>query len=196
MEATDEKRIGDYLIKIFPDESAESPNEWGDEERFLVFDHRDFYVQRDGFDPKDIFEDGEKVKGYHVFRCYAYIHSGVALSVGSHSFPDARWDVSFKGFWLIKREKGTWTRAQALKAATDLCDTWNQYLSGDVYGYEISKVLSVDEDGNPDELEELDSVWGYYGESECLKEAESIVEYYQTQNKNEQSEVPAGSNSN
>lgn len=192
MEATEEKRIGDYLIKIFPDEQPDSPNDWFDEERFLVFDHRQFYVERKGFDPKDIFEDGEKVKGYHVFRCYAYIHSGVALAVESHSFPDARWDVSFKGFWLIKREKGTWTRAQALKAAEGLCSTWNEYLSGDVYGYKIYKVHKCDL--GHEHLEELDSCWGYYGQEECMKEAEGIVEYYQTEKQNEQSEVCTGSN--
>jgi len=189
MEATTEKRIGDYLIKIIPDNQAECPNDWGDDSRFLVFDHRQFYAERKGYSPTEIFENGEKEKGFFVFRCFAYIHGGVALSVGDHSFPDARWDVSFKGFWLIKREKGTWTRAHALKAAQGLCETWNQYLSGDVYGYKISKVLSEDEDGNPEDLEELDSCWGYYGEDECLKEAEGIVEHYQKETANEQSEV-------
>lgn len=167
METVEEKKIGKYLIKIYPDDGNESPNDWWDDEKFLIFDHRDLYVERDGFNPDDIFENGETVKGYHVFRCYAYIHGGVALDVDSHTFPDARWDVSFKGFWLIKRVKGTWTRKHALTAALDLCKTWNQYLSGDVYCYKIYN----------ENDEEIDSCWGYYGVESCMEAAEDIVNY-------------------
>lgn len=189
MDTIEEKRIGNYLIEIFPDESDDSPNDWGDEERFLVFDHRQFYVERKGFDPREIFMNGGKVKGFFVFNCYAYIHSGVALSVGDHSFPDARWDVSSTGYWLVKREKGTWTRDAAFKAAQSLCDTWNQYLSGDVYGFKVSKITTCDK-GHEHE-EEIESCWGFYGQEECMKEAESIVEF-EIKYENENSEVLSG----
>ena len=71
MEATETKRIGDYLIKIFPDESPESPDSWGDEERFLVFEHPQFQVDRKGFKPREIFNNNMKVKGFFVFQCFA-----------------------------------------------------------------------------------------------------------------------------
>ena len=153
-----------YEIEIHQDDDPESPNNWGDDERFVVFDHRQFYVERKGFDPQIIFEDNEKCKGYHVFRCYAYIHSGVALSVGSHSFPDGQWDVSFKGFWLIKRMRGTWTRSQAYKAAKGFCETWNKYLSGDVWGYKS----------------EAGSCWNFYGDEgkeQMIAEAKSEIDW-------------------
>jgi hypothetical protein len=193
MEAIEEKRIGNYLIKIFPDEDPESPNDWGDEERFLVFDHRQFYVERKGFSPRDIYAHGGKVKGYYVFRCYAYIHSGVALAVESHSFPDARWDVSSTGWWLIKREKGTWTRKAALKAAEELCETWNEYLSGDVYGYKIFETKDGCDTEDDDSMDELDSCWGFYGQEYCMTEAESLVNHY-IKKDNEHSEVLSGNN--
>jgi len=177
METVEEKKIGKYLIKIFPDDSAESPDAWGDESRFVVFEHRQFQVEREGFEPREIFENNMKVKGYFVFQCFAYIHSGVALSVANHNFPDARWDVSSTGYWLVKREKGTWTRKAALKAAEGLCETWNQYLSGDVYGYKVYRITTCDK-GHEHE-EELDSCWGYFGLDYCISEAMSIVEYQQ-----------------
>lgn len=188
METVEEKRIGNYLIKIYPDDNADSPNDWGDESRFVVFEHRQFYVERRGFDPRNIYAHGGKQKGYFVFRCYAYIHSGVALAVESHSFPDARWDVSSTGWWLIKREKGTWTRDAALKAAEDLCETWNQYLSGDVYGFKIFKVEDGCDTEDDDSMEELDSCWGYYGQEECMAEAEAIVNH-EIKYSNENSEI-------
>lgn len=150
-----------YPIKIYLDDHAESPDEWGNDERFLVFDHRDICVKREGFNPTDIFDDNEKVEGYHVFRCYAYIHGGIALAVESHSFPDSRWDVSFKGFWLIKRMKGTWRREHALEAARRLCKTWNKYLAGEVYGYR-----------GPEE-----SCWGFYDKEQMILEAKDEIDY-------------------
>ena len=177
METVEEKRIGKYLIKIIPDTDAERPDRRDDDFAFLVYDHRQFYVAKKGFEPRDIFDHlntGKKTyDGYWAFVVYAYIHGGVALSVGSHNFPDAQWDVSTTGFALIKREKGMYTREKALKAAKSLIETWNQYLSGDVYGYQICE---IDADG---EENELDSCWGFYGQDECMKEAESIVEVIQ-----------------
>ena len=46
-------------------------------------------------------------------------------------------------------------------------NTYNQYLSGDVYGYKV-----FDKDG-----EELDSCWGYYGMEYVVEEAKSVVDY-------------------
>ena len=182
-ECVEKFRNENKLLRIYQDKLSESPDQWGDDGRFLVFDHRDFCVKRKEFNPRDIYDNGEKVKGYHVFRCYAYIHSGVALSVGPNGrWPDQRWDVSFKGFWLIKREKGTWTIEQAKKVAEDLCKTWNQYLSGDVYGFECIEIdrdkvrkymelynIEREEDINEDDMMELyvkgtfNSCWRFYG---------------------------------
>lgn len=150
-----------YPIEIYYDDMSESPNNWGDDEQFLVFDHRDFSVRREGFNPADIYEQNEHIKGYFVFRCYAYIHSGVALAVQNHSFPDSRWDVSFKGFWIIKRQKGTWTEEQALKAAKSLCKIWNQYLSGEVYGYK-----------GPE-----NSCWGFYDKEDMIAQAKDEIDH-------------------
>jgi len=173
-----EKKIENYIIKVKREYQPESPDSWGDDEGFLVYDHRDFCVQRKGYDAREIFESVQKKKtfeGYWVFPVYAYIHGGVSLSVGSHNFPDARWDVSMKGFALIKREPGSYTEKAALKAAEGLIETWNQYLSGEVYEYRIYE-KSKDETGKK-QKDLIDSCSGFYGKNECLSEAESIVNH-------------------
>ena len=152
-------------IHIYYDD-PQNPNEWRNKERFIVYDHRQFYVQRAYFDPTDIWEHTSKTKrmfynGYFVFPLYAYIHSGVSLSM-SRGYD--RWDTRFNGFVLIKREKRTYTRKAAEKAAGYIVDEWNKYLSGEVYGYDSS----------------CGSCRGFYGESgleELIAEAKSDIDY-------------------
>lgn len=162
-----------YEIECNYDEDCnESPNDWGDDERFLVYDHRQFYVQRKYFEPAEIFErmqSGKKLfpnNEFWFFPVYAYIHSGVALSLARNRYPFTdRWDVSFKGFALIKREKGSWTEDKAYKQAEDLIKSWNQYLSGEVYFYNS----------------EVGSCSGYYGDKgyqQMIKEAKSEIDYH------------------
>lgn len=139
-------------IKIMYDEDYESPNEWGDDEVFLVYDHRELEIKVKGFNPDDIFETmmnkRKTFAGYYYFPVFAYIHGGVSLSLSKNSYPfTCPWDTSFKGFSLVKREKGRYTRDKAYKEAENLISTWNQCLSGEVFGY----------------TSEYGSCWGYYG---------------------------------
>lgn len=127
-------------IETFYDSDAESPDYWGNNEFFLVYDHRQFNVKRNGFDPYDIhvcLQEGKKLyNGYYAFPVYAYIHSGVALSLSRDSYPFTdRWDVSTTGFMLVKRQKGTYTENKAFEIAEACIKSWNIYLSGEVYGY-------------------------------------------------------------
>jgi len=155
-------------IEIFPDDYPESPNDWHNEDQFIVYDHRDLTVERDGFDPQDIFNfvyknNWKLYNGYYAFPLYAYIHSGIVLSVGSHNFPDAQFDVSFKGFVLIKRERGSYTSLQAFKAAKRLTNVWNDYLEGNVWGY-FSDAGSCS------------GYYGYNGKEHMIEEAKEEID--------------------
>ncbi len=160
----------DHEIEIHQDENVESPDQWGNTDVFVVYDHRQFCVKREGFEPKDIFEHMTTTKknfykGYHVFVLYAYIHSGVALSVLNDAYPfNDRWDVSTTGFILVKKQKGTYTRRMAIESAMGEVKIWNIYLSGDVYGYNS----------------EVGSCWGFYGEDgkeQMITEAKGEIDY-------------------
>lgn len=160
-----------YDIEIRQDIHAESPDNWGNDEQFIVYDHRDFYVKRKGFNPTEIFEDWQAGKtifnGFWILPLYALIHSGVRLSLG-RSFggvDPGGWDTSFKGFVLIKRMKGTWTHAQARNQASGVITLWNEYLSGEVYGWETV----------------AGSCWGYYGDYKkngMIEEAKASIDAY------------------
>jgi len=164
-----------FEILIYQDYDAESPNQWENEDLFLVYDHRDFSVTRKGFEAQDIFEEAwSKSKsmydGYWIFGVDAYIHSGISLAIRGSAkaamFPDRRWDVSFKGFILVKRQKGAWHCKQAHKLAKALLEDWNNYLSSNVYAYRIPELK--------------DSCSGFYGDYDgdygALTEAKSIID--------------------
>ena len=159
----------DQEIEILPDENAESPDSWGCDDAFIVYDHNQFYVKRKGFDSTEIFEHCQEIKrmfynGYYVFPVYAYIHSGVSLSLGKGTYPfNDRWDVSMKGFCLVKRMKGMWFREKCYKLAESIVEEWNMYLCGDVWGYNS----------------EFGSCWGFYGEggkTEMIAEAKAEID--------------------
>lgn len=157
-------------IEIFPDECCwEDPNDWDDDYTFLIYDHRDFSTAPRGMDPsdaQDIFNNyasGKKtyvigkVK-YWIFPVYAYIHGDVSLYLSRKSanrFEPTGFDTSLKGFAMVNRNKPQfWNFDQAFDAAKDLLKIWNQYLSGEVYGYSS----------------QYGSCWGYY-DSEGMKQA-------------------------
>ena len=154
-------------IEYVRDEDPQSPNDWGDDNVFLVADHRDFYVlppntkRGSGWDLESVYNEYNKT--HHVFSLEAYIHSGVVLALANEgNFPDMEWDVSRLGLvFVAKSEKRL--RSSARKLAIGLIGEWNIYLSGEVYGYRI-----LDKDGN-----DVASCYGFYGEDAVREEAKA-----------------------
>lgn len=168
-------------IAIYQDEGAQSPREWEDTGLFLVANHRDCYIPEPGEKriPSDPEELVERWKGTHwIFPLEAYIHSGVRLALSQEgNFPDRQWDVSQLGF-VFAAKKEWRLSASARKAAQVLINTWNQYFSGDVWGY------VVDEDG-PNE----NSCCGFYGFDYCVQEAKSVADHVAELRKKEAAEA-------
>lgn len=178
-----------HILEVIQDESAESPNDWGNTDIFLVYEHRSFQVDREAFKPRTVYnwlESSIKEREEHfvnndfdkywIFTVYAYIHSGVSLSLGRGT---SSFDISSSGYLLVEKESirsGNatiiLTEEKAIKYAKDLIDTWNTYLSGEIYGFRLYKkepYTKVYKDTNiiDDEVyyncEEVDSCWGFYG---------------------------------
>lgn len=102
---------------------------------------------------------------------YLYDHSGITMNTTGFS---CRWDSGQVGYIYLTRatilEEWGWkvlTKKRITfleKYMRDEVETYDKYLTGDVYGY------IVEEDG-----EEIESCWGFFGEEYCEAEAKAIV---------------------
>ena len=118
-----------------------------------------------------------KRNGAVVIDLYAYIHGGTRLSLASFhgrlSQGHAEFDSGQSGFVVIPKKgiienwgKKNWTKKlidKAYDVAKGEVETFNQYLAGEVYGY------------NVDDYD--DSCCGYYSVEDAMAEAKSIVDY-------------------
>jgi len=102
----------------------------------------------------------------------ALIHSGVTLYLGTHDHPcdSGGWDSSFAGAVLVSKKEFK-TAKKAQDYARGLVQDWNNYLSGNVYGYTIE---------DSETGAHVDSCWGFYGDYDkpggALEEARGIID--------------------
>lgn len=190
MEHVTEKRIGNYLIRTFYDESPESPRSWDNLGTMVCFhrryglgdEHEYRHQDYNGWDEmKEAIIKNEKVGV--ILPLYLYDHSGITMNTTGFS---CGWDSGQVGFIFISKEKIR--KEYGIKRITKEwiekiegylkgeVETYDQYLRGDIFGYRVYKVTECSL--GCEHEEELDSCWGYYGEESCLDEAESIVKYY------------------
>lgn len=168
-------KVEDLTIRIFTDDDADEPNQWGSDTDAAVLlvttANPHFAVHPETRYGKLTAEDlqdpelyAEVSKTYRMFPLYAYIHSGVALSMGDFSCP---WDSGRIGFVLVDSSMiGEYGPEETARL---FVEAWNRCLSGEVYGYVISR------DGEADG-EEIESCWGFYGDiSVCMEEAKSAA---------------------
>jgi hypothetical protein len=163
MEAIETFEHAGLQVRIYQDSDASSPDTWGNTDLFLITTrNRYFEVERLGF-ALDGCRVGEYKANYHVLPLYAYIHSGVALSVSRGGQFSDQWDSGQIGYVLVQKRAGF---RNILKAAEMLVAEWNQWLAGDVYGYVVEGA-----DG-----EQIDSCWGFYGMEHAIEEAKGAAD--------------------
>lgn len=174
------KDYKNYCYEIIQDDYAESPNNWDDNEVFLVYDHRDFCVERKNFYPPEINDwmqgdDDYDFSDYYIFPVYAYIHSGVSLSLNHNG---DRWDTSMRGYILVfKTLRENLTEELAKEYAESLIILWNCYLSGNVYAFKIYKKITCEHCGHI-EYNLLESLYGCYGHDNCEKECINYIDNF------------------
>ncbi len=113
---------------------------------------------------------------------YLYDHSGITMSTSSFS---CRWDSGQVGFIYVSiadvKKEYSWKtltkerREKVVQYLIGEVETYDQYLTGDVWGYTVEE-YGFDEDGDEVVIEEHDSCWGCYGEDYARKEGESMIE--------------------
>ncbi len=177
-------KFGDYTIKIAHDDDAESPREWeptgtmvcwhrnynlGDKHNFhdtdaMMHELSGLYDEEhtDYLEPEQLARC-YKVAGEKniILPLYLYDHSGISMSVGSFA---CSWDSGQVGWIYIPyetlRKEHDWKnitearRKEATKWLEGEVETYDQYLTGNVYGFTIEK-------GEDDE--HVDSCWGFFG---------------------------------
>lgn len=188
--SVDEKRIGKYKIEVIQDESPSSPREDDNLGTMVCFHGRYDLGDKHNYKSGDYngWDEMEKsiIKNENVgviLPLYLYDHSGITISTSPFS---CNWDSGKIGFIFISKEKmlkeyGGKIVTQTLKDKVEgylksEIEIYDQYLTGDVYGYRVSEVTTCSE-GHEHETE-IDSCWGYYGQEECMLEGVGIVEYY------------------
>jgi len=171
-----------HKIKIYQDPEPKSPREWDNLGTMVCFHKRydlgdKHGIKSDEFGGWDDIERHliEELGAVVVLPLYLYDHSGITMRTGS--FHD-RWDSGQVGFVYVDRdsvlkEYGKKRLSKSIiKRATNVLEsevkTYDQYLTGQVYGFMVE-----DADG-----EQVDSCWGYFDEpSDMIKECKSIVDH-------------------
>lgn len=183
MDAVTKEKMGNYEYEIIPDDSPESPREWDNLGTMICFHRRYNLGDKHNFDSPDDFRKFAKNKRKIgvVLPLYLYDHSGITMNTTGFSCP---WDSGQVGWIYITREKirseyGCKRISQKLldrvrQYLINEVETYDQYLTGDVYGYRITEINPDDPD---EEGEEVDSCWGFYGHDECENEAKSIIKH-------------------
>ena len=185
-----EKRIGNYLIEVIQENDPQSPREWDNLGKMICFHGRYDLGDKHDYRSNDYSgweeqrKDIEKKENVCVMLpLYLYDHSGITMNTTGFS---CRWDSGQVG-WIVvsieqvRKEYGVKRiNKKLIEKVTNILENevkiYDQYLTGDIYGYRISKITEC-ELGH-EHKEEVDSCWGFYGEDECMTEAEGIVDYH------------------
>lgn len=182
MEAVHSEWIGKYLIEIYQDTDTESPREWDNLGTMVCFHRRYDLGDKHDYDSDD-YSGWEEMKEaiikqekvHTILPLYLYDHSGITISTGPFS---CNWDSGQIGWIFVSKEKVKEEGMDESKVEDYLkgeVETYDQYLTGDVYGYRIYEVTTCNL--GHDHEEDLHSCWGFYGEDYCLQEAKDIVNH-------------------
>lgn len=158
-----------HTLSIFQDECAESPREWDNLGTMTCFHKRynlgdnmkndSMLSDSSNFDSWDALEEflinerGAEV----ILPIYMYDHSGITINTTGFNDP---WDSGQVGFIWVSKERILSefhdVSPNTIEIVTNCLigevDTYNKYLTGDVYGYEIE-----------DEGVIVESCFGFYG---------------------------------
>lgn len=157
-----------YELRVVPDPDPILPSDWGNEDAFLVSDHRDFYVKP----PEHLALEDED---FDIFPLVVYSHSGVALSLDNRGWPfNCRWDSAVAGRVYV-RKNVDW-QGTPQEVAQGVVDEWNQVLCGDVWGYEVVKIETCSL-GHEHEVDVVSSCWGFSSEEDARSEGEASLAY-------------------
>jgi len=184
--------LGNFTAKIIQDEDNQGPREW-DNLGTMVCEHRRYSLgdSNHGVDlsSSNSWDDHEKAikkvfgKDCVLLPIYMIDHSGQSVSTSPFSCP---WDSGRVGSIVASRKdiRENFGIKRVTKEKLDHSiqilkgevETYDQYLQGDVYGYQIVENM-VDDEGNEYEADR-DSCWGFYGLEIIEEEVNQLLKGY------------------
>lgn len=161
-------------LSIVQDEHYDSPRDWDNLGTMVCFHNRYDLGDKHNYSIEEA-QSLLKRKDVLALPLYLYDHSGLSISASSFS---CQWDSGQVGFIFVTHEKikkdfnvkrlTKKVLENAKKSLLSEVKAYDQYLTGDVYGYSIT-------DANG---EHIDSCYGFFGYEYCKSEAESQLKYF------------------
>jgi len=170
-------------FRIVPDNDPQSPL---DDERVgrFVFQERNRYFSGDEHKfASDIDEEIRRSKPFVKLPVYAYVHSGVTIWTDKEPMiPGAHrgWDSGQCGFIIATFKSAHaafgrgFTKEQVEAALRAEVQTYDQFLRGDIYGFEILGQCDHEDCEGCDCCPVEDSCYGFYGRESAEAEARAM----------------------
>jgi hypothetical protein len=185
MDSIEEYERNGLTVTIFRDDDPESPREW-DNVGTMICAHRNYNLGDEQFDPdkydgwedfrKHLIEDEGAVV---ILPLYLYDHSGISMyTTGDSGYRQHEaWDSGQVGLIYTDEAMITSYFGEYNQSSLELAEkllrqevaTYDQYLTGDVYGFEVT---------NPKTGEDIDSCWGIYGLDDVREEANRAADCF------------------
>lgn len=159
---------GSRFLDIHHDENAGNPRkEWDNLGTMLCMKHRNYELGDEQLNADQLNELSADIlsSGGYLLSLYLMDHSGLSISTSDFN---CQWDSGPCGFIYVTQEKLEKERL-ADRSREDICQylenevkTYDQYLKGEVFGFNFYKQETCDL-GHIHKVEE-DSCWGFYGD--------------------------------
>jgi hypothetical protein len=171
-----------YELKIVQDESPESPRTSWDNLGTMVCFHKRYdlgdktdYRSQD-FDSWEELEKGilENEGEVVMLPLYLYDHSGITISTSPFG---CSWDSGKIGIIFVSKhkiKKEGIDESKVLEYLENEVKTYDSYLRGEVYGYDIYEVETCSL--GHEHKTYIEGCRGYYDEEDCRIEGESILD--------------------
>jgi hypothetical protein len=167
-----------YIIKIVPDDDPMDPREW-DNLGTMVCRHKRYALGDKGAQNVSNEEFNELVSRKDVIKLplYLYDHSGLRLNTsGFSAFDSQEWDWGMLGIIYVtharvlkeynRKRMSPKLKEKATEVLRGEVETYDQYLSGGVFGFVIYDGTHV-----------VDSCFGFYGKMDyCIEQARGSVD--------------------
>lgn len=173
-----------FELEIEQDSSPESPRTWDNlgtmvcfHKRYDLGDETDY--RSEDYDSWDELRQGIIDNEGEVFMLplYLYDHSGITMSTRPFN---CNWDSGQVGFIFVSKNKVKKEGIDETKVLDYLkgeVKTYDQYLTGDVWGYRVYEVETCSLGHEHKTL--VDSCWGFFGEEYAEQEGKSLLEHYE-----------------